>query len=179
MKKILTITAIFLAAFTLQSQSIFTYDKNGLAPEYIVIELDTIPQEELYSKTINWIKETYKNADEVINNKIENQKIFIEGINSSVLTIGGGAKMDARYTIEIAFKEGKIKFQPTRLEYYYSVHGWNNISLGEKAKNFYKRNGSPRGVYKHLPNQITGLFNDLAQSLKDYILEKNVIKEDW
>ncbi len=159
-------------------QEKFQFNKEGLN-DYIVINLKDKNKSELYTKTINWVKETYKKPSEVINSTIENEKIFIEGINLSSLHIGGGVGMNARYNIEIAFKDGKIKFNPIKLEYYTKEYGWNDIYLNKNAKRYYNKKGKVRGLYKKLIIDIPSLFNNLSKSLENYIVSKKKVEEDW
>lgn len=160
------------------SQEKFNFDNNGLN-DYLVLNFKNKTKSELYSKTINWIKETFKKPNEVINSKIENEKIFIEGISPSTLRIGGGSSMNAKYRIEIAFKEGKLKFNPTRLEYYTKEYGWNEIYINENAKRYYKKNGKVRGLYSNLITDIPNVFNNLSKDLENYINGKKKTEEDW
>lgn len=176
MKKIIIV--LLLGSLNSFCQQQFEFNKEGLK-DYVVLNLDNKAKSELYTKTINWIKETYKKPDEVINSKIENEKIFIEGINVSSLHIGGGSGMNAKYNIEISFKDGKIKFNPTRLEYYTKQYGWNDIYINKNAKRYYNRKGKVRGLYKKLVVDIPNLFNDLSKNMENYILGKNKIEQDW
>ncbi|MDX6748168.1 DUF4468 domain-containing protein [Polaribacter sp. PL03] len=160
------------------SQEKFKFDNKGLN-DYLVINFKDKAKSELYSKSINWIKETFKKPEEVINSKIANEKIFIEGISPSTLRIGSGSSMNAKYIIEIAFKEGKIKFTPTKLEYYTKEYGWNEIFINENAKRYYKNSGKVRGLYSELITDIPSVFNNLSTDLENYINGKKKTEEDW
>jgi hypothetical protein len=178
MKKNVKLIIVLFLCVNSYGQQKFNFDKNGLT-DFLVLKIESKNQKKLYLKTINWIKETYKNPDEVINSKIENEKIFIEGISRTALSIGGGSALDAKYSIEIAFKEGKIKFNPTKLEYYTKEYGWNNIFTGVNAKRYYKRKGNARSIYEKLVTDIPNVFNNLSKDLEDYILGKKKKEEDW
>jgi hypothetical protein len=45
----------------------------------VVVEIDSLNAAEVYLKTLDWIKETYKNPDEVIKANFENEKIRLDG----------------------------------------------------------------------------------------------------
>jgi hypothetical protein len=61
------------------SQNDFKYITNGLNHKFVVVEIDSLNAAEVYLKTLGWIKETYKNPDEVIKANFENEKIRLDG----------------------------------------------------------------------------------------------------
>lgn len=190
MKQLLIISLLLLCSIFSYSQDLFKYDKEGLLPKYIVTKNDSLTQSELYLKTIDWIKDTYKNPDVVIKAKFENEKIRFSGMNQNafyVSVLGMKTIMKARYSIEIEFKEGRYKFTPINLEYYnspskYSSGGWTPINF-EYGGAFYKKKGKLRKMFKSFPIGTSALLNPLKLSLDIYLLkEANVIKDkkdDW
>lgn len=84
MKTITLIFALFISLLS-NGQEKFTYNENGLTPEYLVDEADGKTQQEIYTKSLNWVKETYKNPDEVIKTTIENEKIRFEGVEMDLM----------------------------------------------------------------------------------------------
>lgn len=173
-----------------KKEGMFFYDNQGLTPKFLVKEIDSLNNKQLYSKTIDWIKDTYKNPDEVIKAKFENEKVRFIGFKSSHLKIsslGIPNYYNVRYTVEIYLKNGKYKFQPVILEYYtppsqYSRGGWNILSF-DNAKGFYNKKGKLKNLFKYFPEGIDSLFNDLENSLNTYLLKKaHIIKDknnDW
>lgn len=160
----------------------FTYDINGITP-FVIVEVDSTSQNTLFTKTINWIKETYKDPDEVIKTTIENEKVRFEGMNSGALCVkalGSKSCYDATYTIEISFKDNKYKFTPIDLEYYTPPDQYdsgNDISIPlEGSGRLYNKKGKLRSLYKTFPVEIETIFNSLNESLTNYISAK---KDDW
>ena len=70
----------------------------------------------MYNKTLNWVKETYKNPDAVLKMKIENEKIRIDAIATGLLKIRGNS-FNLSYVIEISFKDNKYRFEIISLLY--------------------------------------------------------------
>jgi hypothetical protein len=96
------------------SQEEFIYNIEGLKPEFIVVQATEYEQNDLYIKTINWVKKTFTNPNEVIKATIENEMIRIEGAKKDWLcvnSIGGSICTNALYVVEISFKKGKYKFE--------------------------------------------------------------------
>lgn len=170
--------------FLLLVCSSYAQDKFELTPagftDYVVTNVDG-NQSEIYQKSINWIKETYKNPDHVIKMTMENEKIRIEGFQENfycVKSMGMNACSNMVYSIEISFKDGKYKFDPT------SVHMSN--STGNKAElklndmgSIYFKNGKPNKGYEDFILNFQNHFNSLNQSLKDYITGASKSNNDW
>lgn len=185
MKKLLLLTAILCSNLILAQEN-FSYNEEGLTPEYIVLEKESMTQEQLYTKAINWIKETYKNPDKVIKAQIENEKVRFEGVEMDLIcrsALGTSHCFNATYTIEIEFREGKSKFTPTNLTYriprsQYNAEMIEDVSFlsGEK---YYKRNGKLKGVTKSLPEAVEKHFSTLYSSYYNYINESSSEKEEW
>lgn len=184
MRKILfaLITIVPVICF---SQEIFKYDSNGLT-DYVVIEKEGKTKEQIYLKTVNWIKETYNSPDDVIKAKIENEKIIFIGSSKDIMVFSSlGLKNHflVKYRIEIAFKDNKFKFDVTKLEYYqnpseYVSAGYHSI-LGFNRAIFSKK-GKVRKVSTNTNERIPKYFNDLVLSLSNYInSESTSKKDDW
>lgn len=116
MKKIIYfLLAIFTISNLSYSQEIsFKYDENGLSPKYSIIKVNSLMQNQIYEDALNWIKQNYKNPDEVIETRIENEMIRFTGIKQNALSIGKSKPIyfDLKHTILISFKDGKYKFEP-------------------------------------------------------------------
>lgn len=190
MKKTLTVVFLFLTA-TFYSQESFVYNQQGLSPKFIVKKIDSLNTAQLYLKAIDWIKETYKNPDKVIKAKFENEKVRFSGAQSNYLmskVLLTPILYDVRYTIEIAVKDGKYKFEPISFEYYlpasqYSSGGWASIPYSDGMWMYKKKGKKIRGMYKEFPASISAMLNSLELSLNGYLLKKNKTikdkKDDW
>lgn len=170
------------------SEDKFEYNQLGLTP-YVVTKIDSLKQGDIFQKTINWIKETYKNPDKVIKTTIENEKVRFEGFQDNTIcysVIGSTSCYGATYTIEISFKYGKYKFEPISLSYYQPPNQYS--SGGDIQMNFsngmwmYKKNGIIKKMFDSIPDSIEVLFNGLNLSLETYLKERGKEtnkKDDW
>jgi uncharacterized protein with gpF-like domain len=148
------------------SQDKFEYGATGLS-DYVVTQVDSISQNVLYSKAVNWVKETYKNPEEVIIMQMENEKIRLNGFSNDLIQVKS-YKFGGKYVIEIAFKEGKYKFDVLSLTNEQG-NDWKSIPRYNIDKKWSRMEDSQ----KHIENY----FNGLNTSLKNYILGKK--KDDW
>lgn len=147
---------------------------------------------ELYQKAINWVNETYKNPEEVIKGKVEGDYLRLEGFTSNLIranVIGTIFYYDVRYTVKINFKDGRFKYEISKMEQYfpasqYSTSQWislmSNKEIGYKTAN---RKGKPKkdGVANF--KAVKEYFQNLGIGIKDY-MQKNEASEtssndDW
>ena len=149
----------------------FKYSEAGLN-DYVVTEVANKSKEDIYTSTLNWIKETYKSPDEVIKMKIENKKVRINGTESKLLTVKKRHQFDLTYVVEIAFKDNKYKFELQSL-------------LANNGKTDYKALPNFTTDKKLLKNfgdsgrRIESYFNGLNKSLKEYIEGEGDEDDDW
>lgn len=146
----------------------FEYSEIGLN-DFIITPIKEKTIDFIYDKTINWIKETYKNPDIVIKMQIENEKVRINSIARNLVKVKGYS-MDLDYVLEISIKENKYKFEITSLLY--------------DGKTDYKKLPNFKTDTKLLENfgnsaiNIENYFNSLNENLKNYILG-NTNDNDW
>lgn len=184
MKNITLIFALLISYLSI-SQENFVYNQDGLNPKYLVGEMDGKLQSEIYSMALNWVKETFKNPDEVIKMTIENEKIRFEGVEIQLMchsALGSTSCYNTTYTIEIEFREGRYRFRPLSISYRipptrHTPQMIQTIDL-TNGKDYYNRNGQLKNVTKTVPEAVENLLNNLNESLNKYILKDNS-SEDW
>lgn len=188
-KKNFFLILLLFSCFITYSQDKFAYNQEGLNPKYVVVEIDSIKKSELFKKSINWIKETYKNPDEVIKTTIDNEKVRFEGFKDNLICVNSLGMLYcyyAIYTIEIQFKDNKYKFTPLSIEYrvppsQYSAGGMFPIDFND-TKGYYNKKGKLRNMFKKIPPAVETLLNDLNNNLSEYLKsEKTKVekKNDW
>jgi|TARA_B110000114_G_scaffold56235_1_gene59814 hypothetical protein len=173
MKKVITFLVALMTLSSSYSQidSLFTYELNGLNKEFTIIKCQDLSKKDLYIKTLNWIKTTFRNPDKVIKMKIENENIRIQIFdNSSICGKYGCA--DELYTIDFQFRDGKIKATPIEIK---GVSDNYPINLKDGSL-YYKKDKSIKKFYKHVPTGLAKLINKYNSDLYKFIYKKN---DDW
>ncbi|HLA55555.1 MAG TPA: DUF4468 domain-containing protein [Flavobacterium sp.] len=145
----------------------FEYSATGLNKS-IVIEIPSKTKEEIFNKTMNWVKETWTNPDIVLKMKIDNEKIRVGSIAKGLIKVKGYA-FDLNYIIEISFKDNKYKFDIISLTTE-NTADYLNLPNFKTEKRMIKNFGST-------PTDIENYFNALNQNLKNYILGTS--EEKW
>ncbi|MDD2986180.1 DUF4468 domain-containing protein [Flavobacterium sp.] len=183
MKHLFTLL-LFTVFFNSFSQSTkFEFTKDGFT-DFLVTEIPDLKATEIYTKTLNWIKENYNNPDEVIKMTIVNEKIRINGYSKSYTCANSmGVKVcsDANYIIEISFKDNKYKIDPIELSSLNpdnptvkSNFDFNNTEI------YFDKKGELKKFTKDFPKDVEFLFNGINESLKNYILGLNKdVENDW
>ena len=111
--------SLFLLLTTVFPTS-FKFDKSGLT-DFIVIETPKFEKQDLYSKSVKWVKTT----DGInITENIQNDMIRIQGESDNTYCIGANC-YPVTYAVDISFKEGKYKFDPVFMKY--KLEGITNI----------------------------------------------------
>ena len=158
--------------------------------DFVVVTIDSLSQNKLYERTINWIKEKYKNPESVIKMTIENEKIRFEGYKENLyfvtrkfLGAEGTTYYGGNYTIEISLKNGKYKFDPVNLEYHVKASpnqlATNIPILLDDLSYLYNEKGIISD-YINTPIILDDLFNSLNTELYEYILNQGKGKKsDW
>jgi hypothetical protein len=164
----------------------------------LVLEV-TGSAEDLYNKTINWVNETYKNPDEVIKGKVEGKYVRINGFVASLISanvIGTTITWDVRYSLEIKFRENKLRYEVTKMEQFipasqYGSARWDDMAFGFKVV---KRKGkankktglrSPGKIDKDGARNyesVKSYFENLGLGIKEYVENNNsesASDDDW
>lgn len=165
---------IILPIFAYSQKEKFIFNKDGLS-EYVVVKFDSISEKELYSKTLNWVKETYSKPEQVIDATIENESVRFTG-RSSFFRIynafGDFADYPVKYTIKISVKSNRYKFEVLSM-----IVEHDRVNYSDIPAKIYKKNGELLKWYKDTPQRIEDFFNQLNISLNDFIINKE--KSDW
>ena len=83
-----------------------------------------------------------------------------------------------RYHIELAFKDGRVKYDPIMMTKSIGTYEWNIDFNGRGF--FFKKNGKPAGFYKAAKEEAESVINGVYASYIAYILnDKPESEEDW
>ncbi|GHC57695.1 hypothetical protein [Ulvibacter litoralis] len=167
---------------TIYSQNeVFEQQKDLKMQDYLIVKIDSLSAEELYNKSIRWVKETYKQPDEVIKMSIENNKLRIESIIPKSYCFLGVCD-DSKYIIVLSFKNGRYKFEPIEVYNYMSVLDKWIPSIIKRKKEINDGDEDLRLTKKKevvlLLNQPVKIVNDVFLSHYDYLSKKNT-EDDW
>ena len=186
MKKIILGLALMYSVFTHSQDTEFVFKRDGFT-DFIATKVENKTQAELYKKTLEWIAFNYKNPKEALKSQIENESIRFEGTSNAIVCVNSMGKtfVNAKYEIEVSFKDGKYKFDLINISTYaapgqYGAGGWTILNL-KNMEPFYNKTGEIKPVYKYYPEMIPVFFNDLNKSLKDFILSDQIPskKSEW
>lgn len=155
-----------------------------------VVEVDSVPSDELYSRAREWFVDTYKSADDVLQMEDkESGKLLGKAYTDIyVLSIGMRIKIKMYYTIKVFTKEGRYKYQVTDIHYqgYPSQYSSNPPKTPAekmiKDDNLYKPNGKPRKVIKTYKEETIKSINNLVANLSkvmDKPSEGADDEDDW
>ena len=159
----LTSTIAFGQVSEIKNNEKFEYNETGLN-DFVVTEIQNKKKEDIYGKTLNWVKETYKNPDIVLKMQILNEKIRIDAIATNLASINNNkTKFNINYIVEITFKENKYKFEIISLIV-------QNVKDLKTMQNF-KTDKKIIKYWGNTPNDIEVYFNNLNDNLKKYISE--------
>ena len=178
MKKIFLL--LILCSLTVFSQDKeFKFSKDGIT-DFIVVEVPGKSTNELYNQTLLWINKFYKNPEKVVLAKVEGDYIRFEGFSNSLLCFNALGKTfyDSTYQIEVSFQDGKYKFDLIEVNLL-GTKSDPHMSLTDMSE-YYKKSGDIKGTYKYFPEIFPKFFNDINQSLFDYLRGESLKKsKDW
>lgn len=181
MKKIIFIFFILFCNLSFGQSFIVTpnglRDAQDLEKSYVVIKVDSMTARQLYDNAMRYIAFNYKNPDNVIKSKVEGEylKINTRGIN--ICVIGKQTLVDGKYTTEISFKDGKVKYEIIELEMYTT----DRYGDGGLTVNFIQSCSICSGIYnkKEILKEITGkigiesYFNQEIKSFTKFLEGKD------
>jgi hypothetical protein len=154
--------------------------------EKIVLEIDSMSQQDVYTKTLNWVQTTYVNPREVLKADIPNELIRINGYAKNVFgweTFGVMYYYDVKYTLEIEVKESRIRLSYWPNEFYVASSaqkcnfGYEIFFAEQKANN--KGRKAKEKLDKALID-FESNANNLVYNLYDYLLKSNDnTDDDW
>lgn len=155
-----------------QTNTLFDLTKDGVKP--VVVELDSMDVKVLYTKTLKWIQESYKNPSEVLKTNLVNEKVRIDGYKSNAWyykSLGVRQEYDMEYSFEIEFKDKKLRLTFTPGQF------WTQGQKSYTYSAFYKGSGELKPIYKDGELSLEQTMNELKDSLISYLNKKK--DNDW
>ena len=187
MKKLLfTLTLLF--SISLFSQEL-TVTPDGLRDasnndkSYVVINTPDKTAEQNYNNVLKYINKTYKNPKEVIKGDISFEYLKFDTFVSDFLFVKNGiTKVNnrARFSIEISFRNDKVKFEVINLRIFNDA-GYEVLFSGGAFSGFAIYNKKKTKLKKpKTKKDIEVYFNNTINNIKGYLLEdvKSTV-DDW
>jgi hypothetical protein len=168
MKNITTILILTFISFSLFSQEIpkLKISKTGVEP--IIVETPDFTANQLYEKSLDWVKETYENPDKVLKAQIKDEKIRLSAFAKYAWwykTMGIKTNYNMDYSVEISFKDGKYRFEYFVGQFY--TQDYTKVLFSYSS--FFKKNGDVRNAYEEAVPSIELTMNKLAQNFHSYV----------
>lgn len=180
MKRLLLLVfSSIVIPFNAHSQEIpnLRLTQNGVSP--IVVEAQNYSASDLYNKSLNWIKETYKSPETVLKADIVNEKIRLDGYVKDAWwykSLGVELHYDMEYTVEISFKDGRYRFEYVVGDSYTD----NGVRILFNYKTWYNKDGELKKSFVPALSSIEKTMNSLSQSFYDYVTGETLSKDnDW
>lgn len=157
-------------------------DKSDNEKTYLVLEADGLSATQLYDNAIKYVNEKYKDPEEVIKGKTEGEYLkFDTHISNFIVYNNSGAKMpiQATYTTELRFKEGKVKYEIVSLEMKAKTANYYVLFTGGLLEGYiiYKKNGK---LFKEeAKTDIENHFNIYVFDLLKFLQGDNNSDSDW
>ena len=158
-------------------------DKSNVENAYLVIDTPDKTTAELYQNAIKYVNENYKNPKEVIKGKTENEYLRFETYVPQFTKVNNsGAKLyvSMKYTTELRFKDGKVRFEITSLSIT-ADNGGRSVDFSGSIWKGYpiynQKNGKLR--LPETKSEIENYFNTKVTEIKDFLLDKKTKKDDW
>jgi len=192
MKKATIALAIFLPLISIAQSFVLTpyglRNKLDTSKSFVVIDSLKLTTNQLYTKSLNFIKETSKNSESSIKLQIDNEYIGFMGyqsaISSATMSFLGKQtyNISVRYEANFKFRDGKIRFEivsfrlPIMTDQYGNESyasliepkgsvGWKNFNVWDK--NLVLNN-------EKIKTDIETFFNKKVLELKKYLTDA-----DW
>jgi len=188
MKKTLFILALLISSPLIYAQELTVTpdglrDKSNVEKTYVIIAAPNKTAEQSYNNIITYINKTYKNPQEVIKGDVKSEYLRFNTHVSSFLVIkNSGVKVDidANYTIELAFKNDRVKFEVTDLDMHNSSN-YNVLFSGGAFAGFPIYNKKKTKLVRpDTKNEIEIYFNNTINIIKSYLLEEvKSDDDDW
>jgi hypothetical protein len=192
MKKALLLASAFIISFFTYSQS-FILSSSGLlnagdtSKHFVVIKVDSVSAKDLYARSYFYIEHNWKNPDFANSGKVEGEFLHIntyaKNVCSSKAGLGMKNPIDIKYSLNLDFKDGKIKYEIIDLEM--TGHSSNGtpfiyylVSPGGMVWAMYGKDGEIKGSQESAREQLETYFNT---QLADYVkaVSSAAKKEDF
>jgi len=185
MKKMILFALIALSTMTYGQKLNVTpnglRDENDNEKAFVVINAEGKTAKQLYDNALKYINKNYKSPDDVIKGKTEGEYLkFITHVDNFLIVNNSGAKIsiDADYSIELNFKDGKSKFEIIALDMYGQNGGYKVLFTGGAFDGYPIYNKKGELKRPDTKTEIEDYFNGQINSISEFLLGKSD-KDNW
>lgn len=182
------ILSVLIAFCTLSYGQKLLVTPNGLRDSsdnekrYIVLNGEGKSSKQLFENALKYINKNYKSPNDVIKGKTDGEYLkFITHISDFLIVNNSGAKIkiDADYTIELNFKDGKVKFEIISLDMYTQDGGlYHVLFTGGAFEGYPIYNKKGELKRPETKTEIETFFNTTINSLSNFLFDKSDI-DKW
>ncbi len=142
-----------------------------------IVDIPNKNSSEIYNSLLEWIAYNYTNTDEVIQAKVEDKMIRMNGISTSTIGPVMGFYFDLGYTLEFNIKDEKLRFIANNLEQISQQSPYTRVSLS----NLYNRKGELRKAkrYSEVKQKVDSKLTEILGAAIKYINGEKSSDSDW
>ena len=151
-------------------------DINDNEKTFLVINVEGKTSKQLYDNALKYINKNYKSPDDVIKGKTDGEYLkFITHVSNFLVVNNSGAKIpiDADYTIELNFKDGKAKFEIISLDMYAQTGGYKVIFSGGAFDGYPIYNKKGKLKRPDTKSEIETYFNSQINLIANFLQGKD------
>lgn len=184
MRKVFLILALAVSALGYGQNLVVTpaglKDASDNEKSFVVLTVEGLTAKQLFDNAIKYVNKNYKNPDDVIKGKTDGEYLKFDTYVPELLFIkNGGVKVffAAKYTTEMSFKDGKVKYEIIELNMY---NPDNNMPLTYTGGTFDWSIYNKKGVLKReeTKKDIETYFNSEINKILESLKGKNA-NDNW
>lgn len=187
MKNLILFIAITFCTYSFGQKYVVTpkglRNSTDTAKSFVTIEIIGMDAFQLYDSAIKYFSENYKNPNEAIKARTIGEYLKIETIVPDFIKYydaGVYVPIEAKYTTELRFKDGKVRYEITSLEMKGISNGYPVIFAGGVLDGYiiYRNNG--KLFREEAKLDIENFFNTKIEKLtKGLKGENKIVVEEW
>ncbi len=181
MKKVILILFIATSSITYGQKLIVTpsglKDTTDIEKTFVVISAEGKTAKQLFDNALKYVNKNYKSPDDVIKGKTEAEYLkLVTHVENFLVVKNSGAKIpiDADYTYELNFKDGKVKFEIIALSMYAKVGGYKVLFSGGAFDGYPIYNKKGELKRPDAKSEIESYFNSQITTLSSFLQGKNM-----
>ena len=147
-------------------------DSKNIEKSYVVVTKEGKSAKELYDNSLKYINKAYKNPEEVIKGKIDGEFLkfntYVPGF-TIVDNLGTSLAINAKYTVELSFKDGRVKYEVVELTMSATNGGYIIIFSGSPFDGYpiFNKKGELKReeIKQDIENHFNSVVKDLSKEL--------------